>query len=615
MSEETAVLALCGNPNVGKSTLFNALTGLRQHTGNWPGKTVGLAEGECRHGERNYRIVDLPGTYSLFAHSKEEEIARDFIEAKNADAAIVICDATCLERGLNLAMQVMSRGGRTVICVNLMDEAEKRGISVDIVELERLMGVPAAGISARAETGLDGLFEAIERALDTPEADKCDNICTGCADCPHKAFCIAENIVRACVEKRRSTGDEKQLKIDKVLTGKYTAIPIMLILLAIVFYITLEGANYPSQWLSALLFRLEKPIHSALCAIGLPEVITAAVSKGAYRVLAWVVSVMLPPMAIFFPLFTFLEELGYLPRAAFNMDNAFKKSGACGKQALTMLMGLGCNAAAAVGCRIIDSPRERIIALVTNCFMPCNGRFPALIAVLSMFFAFSGALGGIGAALLLTGLIVLGVLATLLSSRLLSITILKGQRSSFTLELPPFRAPRIGRLIVRSVLDRTLFVLGRAAAVAAPAGLIIYILANVSINGATLLSICTELLEPVGRVIGLDGTILISFVLGFPANEIVLPIAIMAYTASGSLESLPALNDMRELLVMHGWSIKTAVCFLIFCLMHWPCSTTLMTIKKETGSIKWTLLAFALPTVLGFVMCLAANMIMTAVGL
>ena len=280
-----------------------------------------------------------------------------------------------------------------------------------------------------------------------------------------------------------------------------------------------------------------------------------------------------------------------------------------------MLMGLGCNAAAIVGCRIIDSPRERIIALVTNCFMPCNGRFPALIAVLSMFFAFSGALGGIGAALLLTGLIVLGVLATLLSSRLLSITILKGQRSSFTLELPPFRAPRIGRLIVRSVLDRTLFVLGRAAAVAAPAGLIIYILANVSINGATLLSICTELLEPVGRVIGLDGTILISFVLGFPANEIVLPIAIMAYTASGSLESLPALNDMRELLVMHGWSIKTAVCFLIFCLMHWPCSTTLMTIKKETGSIKWTLLAFALPTVLGFVMCLAANMIMTAVGL
>lgn len=601
------VIALCGNPNVGKSTLFNALTGMKQHTGNWSGKTVSLARGVCTRGGKRYGIVDLPGTYSLLAHSKEEEIASGFIADGNADAAVVVCDATCLVRSLTLAMQVSRLHARTVICINLMDEAERRGISIDTAKLEALSGLPCAAVSARSERGIDELFIKINAALEAepspPPAFACD--------CPNAAFCLSESICAKCVAVSKKA-DERRMKIDRILTGRYTGIPIMLMLLALVFYITLEGANYPSAWLSKLLLSLEPPLNSALLSLGLPQGAALALSAGAYRVLAWVVSVMLPPMAIFFPMFTFLEELGYLPRAAFNMDHYFSRSGSCGKQALTMLMGLGCNAAAIVGCRIIDSPRERLIAILTNAFVPCNGRFPALIAVISMFFTYSAfASGALAGAVMLTALLIVSVAATLLCGRLLSRTLLKGEQSSFTLELPPFRMPRVGRLIVRSVVDRTLFVLGRAAAVAAPAGLLLYALSNISIGGQSILAAAVDFLDPFARVLGLDGAILIAFMLGFPANEIVLPIAIMAYTASGSLEELPALCDMRALLIANGWSIKTAVCFVLFSVMHWPCSTTLLTIKKETGSLKWTILAFLLPTLFGLAACFIVNAVFT----
>lgn len=601
------VIALCGNPNVGKSTLFNALTGMKQHTGNWSGKTVSLARGICTRGGKRYGIVDLPGTYSLLAHSKEEEIASGFIADGNADAAVVVCDATCLVRSLTLAMQVSRLNARTVICINLMDEAERRGISIDTAKLEALSGLPCAAVSARSERGIDELFIKINAALEAepspPPAFACD--------CPNAAFCLSESICAKCVAVSKKT-DERRMKIDRILTGRYTGIPIMLMLLALVFYITLEGANYPSAWLSKLLLSLEPPLNSALLSLGLPQGAALALSAGAYRVLAWVVSVMLPPMAIFFPMFTFLEELGYLPRAAFNMDHYFSRSGSCGKQALTMLMGLGCNAAAIVGCRIIDSPRERLIAILTNAFVPCNGRFPALIAVISMFFTYSAfASGALAGAVMLTALLIVSVAATLLCGRLLSRTLLKGEQSSFTLELPPFRMPCVGRLIVRSVVDRTLFVLGRAAAVAAPAGLLLYALSNISIGGQSILAAAVDFLDPFARVFGLDGAILIAFMLGFPANEIVLPIAIMAYTASGSLEELPALCDMRALLIANGWSIKTAVCFVLFSVMHWPCSTTLLTIKKETGSLKWTILAFLLPTLFGLAACFIVNAVFT----
>lgn len=602
-----ATIALCGNPNVGKSTLFNALTGLRQHTGNWSGKTVELARGICRRGGRQYKIIDLPGTYSLQAHSREEEIARDFIARGGADMAIVVCDATCLARSLTLAMQVMQHCRRTVLCINLIDEAQKRGIDIDIAKLERLSGLPAAAVSARQGRGFDALFAKIEYALNAPEqnAALCD------FSCPNAAFCVSERLCAACITRRWD--DEKtRLRIDRILTGRFSGLPLMLLLLAAVLYLTLQGANIPSAWLSKLLFALEAPLGSALRHIGLNAAAADALSAGAYRVLAWVVAVMLPPMAIFFPLFTFLEELGYLPRVAFNLDHYFKKSGACGKQALTMLMGLGCNAAAVVGCRIIDSPRERLIAILTNTFMPCNGRFPALIAVTGMFFTFAGAAGGeLYAAAMLTLIIALMVIITLGFSRLLSATLLRGQPSGFTLELPPFRMPRIGPLLLRSVLDRTLFVLGRAAAVAAPAGMVIYILANVKIGGGTLLTLLTAALDPAGRLLGLDGAILMAFILGFPANEIVLPLVIMAYTASGTLGELPAQDQMRALLAANGWSIKTAICFIIFSALHWPCSTTLLTIKKETGSLKWTLAALLLPLLAGAAICICVNFIFT----
>ena len=313
-------------------------------------------------------------------------------------------------------------------------------------------------------------------------------------------------------------------------------------------------------------------------------------------------------MAIFFPLFTLLEDSGYLPRVAYNLDRPFKRCGACGKQALTLCMGFGCNAAGVVGCRIIDSPRERLLAVLTNNFVPCNGRFPMLISVITMFFiSGAGGLSSLFSVFLLTAAIVLSIAMTFLVTKLLSLTVLKGVPSSFTLELPPYRKPQIGKVIVRSVFDRTLFVLGRAAAVAAPAGLIIWLMANITAGDATLLEICSDFLDPLGRLMGLDGVILIAFILGFPANEIVVPIIIMAYTATGSITELASLAEMRQLFVSNGWSWVTAVCFIIFTLMHWPCSTTLITVKKETGSLKWTALAALLPTAAGILLCIAFN--------
>ena len=371
------------------------------------------------------------------------------------------------------------------------------------------------------------------------------------------------------------------------------------------FWLTIQGANYPSQLLSDGLFWLQDRLTDLFTYWNAPEWLHGALVLGVYRVLAWVVSVMLPPMAIFFPIFTLLEDFGYLPRVAFVLDHAFQKARACGKQALTMAMGFGCNAAGVVGCRIIDSPRERLIAMLTNSFVPCNGRFPTLIAIITMFFVGTG--GGPGrallSALLLTGVIVLGVLLTFQVSRLLSATVLKGVPSSFTLELPPYRRPRVGQVIVRSVLDRTLFVLGRAVMIAAPAGLLIWVLANVQVGSVSILAHCTGFLDPLGQALGMDGVILAAFILGFPANEIVIPIMLMAYLATGSLTGYESLDALRTLLTNQGWTWLTAVCTMLFSLVHWPCSTTCMTIRKESGSWKWTLLGFALPTAVGMALC------------
>jgi len=318
---------------------------------------------------------------------------------------------------------------------------------------------------------------------------------------------------------------------------------------------------------------------------------------------------MLPPMAIFFPLFTLLEDLGYLPRIAFNLDRCFKKCSACGKQALTMCMGFGCNAVGVTGARIIDSKRERLIAILTNVFVPCNGRFPTLISLITMFLVAGSASSGFLSTLILTGMVILGILATLLVSSILSKTLLKGHPSSFTLELPPYRKPDVFKVIIRSVLDRTLFVLGRAVAVAAPAGLVIWLFANVSVGNATLLSHVSGFLDPFARLLGLDGIILLAFILGFPANEIVVPIMVMAYLSQGTVTDTLSLNEMKELFIANGWTTLTAINTILFSLFHWPCSTTLLTVKKETGSIKWTLASFLIPTLFGIIVCMLTRLI------
>lgn len=616
-SESDFVVALAGNPNVGKSTVFNALTGLRQHTGNWPGKTVGSAQGYCEHGGHGFVIVDLPGTYSLCAHSQEEEITRDFILSGEADVTVIVCDATCLERNLNLALQTRAVTERAVLCVNLMDEAQKKQIQIDIAGLSKHLGMPVVGASARSGRGLSELMDAVQRTACLPHVHAAQPLCDDPVQRTEEIFQEAERICGACVTHGNPAADARRFRADRLLTGRLTGIPVMLLLLSLVFFITLAGANYPSALLSKWLFALQDQLSLLFQRLGAPSWLHDALVLGMYRVLAWVVSVMLPPMAIFFPLFTLLEDFGYLPRVAFNLDHSFKRCHACGKQALTMCMGFGCNAAGVIGCRIIDSPRERLIAILTNNFVPCNGRFPTIIAIIAMFFVGASAETEqtLLSSMLLTGVIVLGVALTFLFSRLLSATVLSGVPSSFTLELPPYRVPQIGKVLVRSVLDRTLFVLGRAVAVAAPAGLALWLFANLDAGGVSVLARCTAFLDPFARCLGLDGVILMAFILGIPANEIVLPIAIMGYMATGSLSELPALNEMRTLLINNGWTWLTAVCTVLFSLLHWPCSTTLITIKKETASIKWTLLAFLLPTAAGLVVCFLVATLARAIGL
>lgn len=682
LTPEDKVIALAGNPNVGKSTVFNNLTGLNQHTGNWPGKTVTTAQGCCHFGDSTYILVDIPGTYSLMAHSAEEEVARNFICFGDPDAVIVVCDSTCLERNFNLVLQTLEITSKVIVCVNLMDESKKKNIRINLGEISKKLGVPVVGTTARNKKDLIKLLESMEHLLSQPmkkpplkikyskpiedaiahlepfikqrvgekintrwlslkfldfdetliaalnnylgyellsdaeiykELNQARQILldNGISDTALRDNIVASLVMTAeyicsdTVHFDNSNYNKRDRRIDKILTNRWIGFPIMIFLLMGIFWLTITGANYPSQLMADGLFRVQGVLTNIFQYLRAPEWLHGILVLGVYRVLAWVVSVMLPPMAIFFPLFTLLEDLGYLPRVAFNLDKYFKKCSACGKQALTMCMGFGCNAAGVIGCRIIDSPRERLIAIITNNFVPCNGRFPTLIIIITMFFinSTSKLYGSIFSAALLTCVIVLGIFMTFIVSNILSKTILKGIPSSFTLELPPYRKPQIGKIIVRSIFDRTLRVLGRAVIVAIPAGLIIWVMANTLLGDTTILAHSSYFLDPFARLLGMDGVILLAFILGFPANEIVIPIIIMTYMASDSIMELDNLWNLKQLLVDNGWTWVTAISTMLFSLMHWPCSTTCLTIKKETQSLKWTIASFIIPTIAGVILC------------
>ena len=510
---------------------------------------------------------------------------------------VVVCDATCLERNLILVLQVLELTGRVLVCVNLMDEAKRLGIEVDLPALSRRLGVPVVGAAGARQDGLDALKEAVAALVKS-------DVPASVAHSPAERVTLAERCAAQVVRSQEAGRLRRQRRVDRLLTAKSTGIPLMLLLFGLVVWLTVAGANGPSALLTALFARVGEGLAAWLALA--PAWLSGILLDGVYRVTAWVVAVMLPPMAIFFPLFTLLEDLGYLPRVAFVMDHAFQKCRTCGKQCLTMCMSLGCNACGVTGCRIIDSPRERLIAILTSSLVPCNGKFPTLIALITIFFVGgrTGLLASLEGAALLLGTLVLGVAGTLACSRLLSATVLKGMPSSFTLELPPFRRPRVGQVIVRSMLDRTLFVLGRAVSVAAPAGAVIWLMANVTVGDASLLAHCTGFLDPFARLFGLDGVILMAFILGWPANEIVLPVMLMAYLATGSLVEFDDLSALGQLLSQHGWTWLTACCTMLFSLFHWPCSTTCLTICKETGSVKWTALSVLLPTALGLGLCL-----------
>lgn len=679
---EEKVIALAGNPNVGKSTVFNSLTGMKQHTGNWPGKTVANAQGRCTCEGQPCILIDLPGTYSLMAHSAEEEIARNFLCFGNPDAVAVICDASCLERNLNLVLQALEISSRVVVCLNLMDEAEKKGIWIQTELLSKRLGVPVISTIARNKKSLSALTRAlcqitektessvyhvvypepVEKALSAlipviqektggqPDSrwlalrllDSDDSLLCEIRSCLGEAFLndkdvknaleqastmlleagintesfrdlvisslitAAEKLCQDVVTMEQPAYQFRDWKLDRILTSRLFGYPAMFLLLAFLLWLTITGANYPSQVLADFLFRFQDLLTAWFRQFHAPEWLHSMLVLGVYRVVAWIVSVMLPPMAIFFPLFTLLEDMGYLPRLAYNLDKPFQCCHACGKQALCMAMGFGCNAAGVTGCRIIDSERERLLAILTNSFVPCNGRFPILITLITVFFAgMSGSHGtSFLCALLLTLTITLGIGMTFAVTWALSVTLLRGVPSAFTLELPPYRKPQIGSVIVRSIFDRTLFVLGRAVVVAVPAGLIIWFMANITWSGTTLLHLCASALDPFARLMGLDGVILIAFLLGFPANEIVMPVIFMAYLAQGTLTEPGNLASIKALLLSHGWTFTTAVSMILFSLFHWPCSTTLLTVHKETNSLRWTVLAALLPTAAGICLCM-----------
>lgn len=591
---------LAGNPNVGKSSVFNRLTGLKQHTGNWCGKTVSSAEGTFTLSCGEVALTDLPGIYSLDANSAEEEAAREYITAHSDNVLVYVCDATSLERGMLLFCAIRRLCGRVLLCVNLIDEAEKKGIRIDLRRLGEMTGCPVAAVCARSGRGFCELSEKLDEMLTgsgapcVTENDKIgDDAIENDAIGDNGAAEFSSAVGRECVTV---SGDTRRLerRIDAVLCGKYTALPSLLALCGLILWLTLSV----SSALSAVLESGLESLYSLLLSLAapLPPTLVSFLLGGVVRTVFKVVSVMLPPMAVFFPLFTVLEDSGFLPRIAFDVDVLFEKCGVNGKQSLTMLMGLGCNAVGVTGCRIIESPRERRIAVLTNSIVPCNGRFPIILAAVSCLPLPSYLTAAVFVGVILFSF-VLSLLVSLVLSRLRPLGGKAERRTPFVMELPPYRFPNVGEVIVRSLLDRILYVLLRAIKAAAPAGALIWLMNRSLSGGESLFSRLSSFLEPLGRMLGMCGEVLLSFILAFPAAELMLPVAL----SSGDLFSGSAMGT-AEYFASRGMGTASLLCVLVFTLLHAPCATTLATVRRESG-LSSCVLAALIPTALGVLLC------------
>ncbi len=645
-------VCLIGNPNVGKSSLFNILTHKNQHTGNWTGKTVENEVGEFVYKNVTWEIVDLPGTYSLIGESEEEKIASSFVLKGDYDVALVVADATNLERSLTLILEVLDVTKNVVVALNLMDEAKLKNIQIDVEKLKEFLDVPVIPTSMKNVQGLTLLCdtlnnerkpsqikivhqEKIKHYLDWILEKKDfsqgmalhylrENHFGGNEKEEHilkfyqkyisrvevilSYHAFGQDIMKEVIHR----DNEKEKREDRfwnhILTNKKTCIPFFILLFFFLLFLTIYLSNFPSEWLFSFFEQLEPWLFKVLSF--LPESILNPLLLGGYRTLYWVVSVMLPPMMIFFPLFAILEDYGLLPRIAFNLDKPFQKCGSCGKQSLTMCMGLGCNAVGVTGTRIMESKKMRILSILTNVFMPCNGRFPAMICMIQMFLVRDHSFfGSLWASCILLFIILFGVLLTFLVTKLLNFFLFKDEKPMFIMELPSFRRPKIWKTIKSAWKEKAFHVLKRAMVVSFPAGLLIYFLANIEVGGLTIFESIQNFLNPFGLSLGLDGAILLAFILGLPANEIVIPILLLGYARTGALTEYESLMSLKMILVGNGWTILTAINFLILSLCHFPCATTLLTIKKESGSILYTFLAFMIPTLIGIFLCFLMNLI------